>query len=106
MFEITGSTNVGVNDTLLIYISKLSNHPSQEHEIRGIVRIQTRDCDGNIWSFSTNTSELRAGFYEVVVSTENLTISNWTGFDLTGKFPLSQTVREFITYNLLVSVFL
>jgi hypothetical protein len=86
VFEITGMTSVEVNDTLLVYISKISNHPSQEHEIREIVRIQSRDCGGNIWSFSTNTSELHAGFYDVVVSTENLTISNWTGFDLTGKF--------------------
>lgn len=95
MFEINGTTNLGINDPLSFWITRRpirTRIPSQVYEIRGIVRTQSRDCDTNVWSFSINTSELGVGYYDVGVGTENFTISNWDLFFLHENFQKGEVV--------------
>jgi len=97
MFEINGTTNIGINDTLSYWTSRVprqSRNPSQEPVYRGIVRTQSLDCHTNVWSFLINTTEFRLGYYDVAVGTENMTIGNWDLFVLSEKIPKSEGSME------------
>jgi hypothetical protein len=88
VFEINGTTNIGINDSLSYWISKMPTLDRNGHygdAIRGIVRTQNLDCNTTRWSFLINTTEFSPGDYDVVVGTENMTDADWNLFALADK---------------------
>lgn len=85
VFEINGTTNLGTNYDLSFWISRQPIRtfiPSQNYEMRGNFSTIPFGYNESKWSFPINTSDLGVGYYDIIVYSENLTISDWQMFFL------------------------
>ena len=87
-FTITGSTNLAVDDDLLIEIYSLSFRPTTKGESNefsgttGIVKVQRGTEGNNRWSFDVDTSAFKPDEYIVQVSVINPKVSGSTSFTI------------------------
>ncbi len=92
VFEINGTTNLGINEPLLYWVSHkpyLDRNALQPDVINGFVITHNLDCNTTLWSFLINTTEFSPGYYDVTVGTENMTIAKWDLFVLVKRIPKS-----------------
>jgi hypothetical protein len=101
-FTITGSTNLAVDDDLLIEIYSLSFRPTTKEQSNefsgtsGIVKVQPGTNGNNQWSYGVDTSAFKPDEYIVQVSGINPKVSGSASFNIVDR-EVSSGIQQTVT---------
>jgi len=99
-FEITGTTNLGVDTEISLDIrGPRFSVPYIDTYMVGYVKIQTGSCGTNFWSYPVNLAGYNhSNYYDVNVWEEsNHSVKNYTGFFMHPEYPVSPPMQEYVT---------